>query len=550
MTETLTPWWQTTRIRVIALVAFLLGLVALQWSTTGFSVGFFADDWVQYVRAQTGPWLELSNPRAATPIANKLAVLLGGDPFVAVNLVLYAFLGIKAVASSLSLLVLSRNHTAALMFGALVAVFPADSAVFNKGVLPGNLALAALCLGCLCLCAGYVYRKAWLIAPMLVCGMLVAFIYEALFPAMVFLPLALLLHDRKLSRRWLIWAGLWILPLVITLLYTASLVSANENVLQYQSSLTNVPNSLDLLVSDSIRYINHLFFWGWVTDIGPTISDARQLPAILAGVAMGGVTLVVSRGNRHLPRNARLWLLFVLFGFLLMGLGFGPYLLTGLRDSFNRTVYVAMIGAALVMTGGVLCVLSLQPRLRIPAALLLALLAGAGTFRMIGQQESYAIYSSYQAEVAEAVYRVTGTIAPDTMLVILDESSDQYLGRVFVTISTYAEHVFVLLNHPDALKAVLCYPEPGFVWGSYAESCTLNADGVFVDFSVIGRSVSAPLSELVIVRYADDGTVTLVQPADLQFAAEGYQPELRIQPGVLPERAATIFGMLPDQPRN
>lgn len=309
------------------------------------------------------------------------------------------------------------------------------------------------------------------------------------------------------------------------------------------------PNSLDLLVSNTIRYINHLFFWGWARDIGPTISDARQLPAILAGLAMGAVTLVVTRGNRHLPRNARFWLIVALFGFLLMGLGFGPYLFTGLRDTFNRTVYVAMIGAALVITGGVLCALSLQPRLRIPTAILLALLAGVGTFRMIGQQESYAIYSSYQTDVAEAVYDVTGTIAPGTTLVIQDESSDQYLGRVFATISTYAEYVFALINHPNPVRVVLCYPE-GLVWGAYGESCTLDADGVNVDFSTSVQSVSAPLSDMVIVRYADDGTVTLVQPADLSFAAEGYQPEARIQPGVLPERAATIFGMLPDEPRN
>ncbi|MBW4437078.1 MAG: hypothetical protein KME04_08085 [Pleurocapsa minor GSE-CHR-MK-17-07R] len=549
MTETLTPWWQTTRFRLIALVAFLLGLVALQWSTTGFVVTFFADDWVQYVRAETGPWLELFNPRAATPIANKLAVLLGGDPFVAVNLILYAFLSIKAVASSLSLLVLSRNHTAALMFGALVAVFPADSAVFNKGVLPATLALAMLCLGCLCLYAGYVYRKAWLIAPMLVCGLLVAFIYEALFPAMVFLPLALILHDRKVTRRWLVWAGLWILPLVITLLYTASLVSANPNALGYQSALTDVPNSLELLVIYTLRFFGYLFYKGWFSDLGPSISEARQIPAIIAGLLMGATTFYLARGTGYRSHGARFWLVTALFGFVLMGLGFGPYLFTALRDTSDRTLYVAMIGASLLTTAVACFVLFIQPRLRLLVALLFALLTSVGTLRMIGQQEIYAIDSGDQMRVADAVYGVTGMIAPGTMLVIIDDSSDRRIDPIFVTLSLYAEYVFAFLNHPNPMRAVLCYPEE-LVWGSYGESCRLDTNGVQVDFVANVQSVSAPLSELVIVRYADDGRVTLVQPGELPFAAEGYQPEARIQPGVLPERAQTLFGTAPDQPRN
>jgi hypothetical protein len=540
------PWWQTTRFQLVALVAFLMGLVALQWSTTGWSVGFFADDWVQWDNALTGPWLNFDSLRAATPVANKLATLLGGNPFVSVNFVLYVFLCCKVVASSLSLFVFMRDVPAALIFGVLIAVFPADNAVFNKGVLPGAFAVAALCIGFLCLSYGFISGRSVFLLPALVCGLLVVFIYEALYAPMAVLPAALLLYERRFSRRFWLWSILWLLPLVVAAIYALALSSANTGIFRYQQGLIELNVPLTAILFSAARLLGRLFVTGWLFDVGAVLSEPRLLPTVLAfGVVL--MTVIASRLAVR-PAGVRVWLLIAIFGLGLMAAGFGPYLLTSLRDSYSRTLYIAVIGAALTMTAVFRLLGQFHGSLRILTSVLVAALAAVGTFRMLGQQIVYQNYFLAQRDVISSVLEITGRLAPNTTLVLQDETTDQRLSRIMANISQYAEFAFVLVNYPSRVVAVICYPDPEYIWGPLGESCSLNESGVLANMPVIRRQVQAPLSELVIVRYKDDGTATLVLPEDLPFPAEDYRPEARIQPGVLPERAITLFGMTPGLP--
>ena len=481
----------------------LLLLVIILWLPFGLSVPFWADGWPKIAALDTGVIAEEGRPLVNVPY--EFARLLSPNLFASVNLLLIATIFGKASLFYLILKRLTGNKLLAFAAAALVIVFPVDTAIFNDGVMSIHFALFCY-MGAVYALLAYWERPRWYWLVLMWLGLLFTTgIYETVYPLVLFTPLILLYKQPRISRRFVGVALFWYAVPLLVAVRLLFLIARQDDSFGYQSNLfTGIDPPA--MINSLLRAYARNFHSGWVQDLGESY--------LAYSIAAGVITLVgilwFSRTAIVLPRK-RLIILAVA-GFVILGLGYAPYVFTALRDSTDRTYFYSSVGAAITIVSALLLLTSFVSSHHLGSlifALLLAFIVGQGTAISLVRHQTNYNNGVLQLPVLRDVASQLPAVSSNTLVLVIDETPDQPLRRVFTQASFYFRAALqVLYENPD-LQAALCYPHDEVGWGHFAEKCLVEPDGVTL-LSTRDGTNTFPYDQIVVFSYNEAGTLTLL----------------------------------------
>ncbi len=522
---------------VLAIVAFFV-LTALLWAPTGLDVGFWGDDWLETAYIDNGGGLRLQTIRPMLPLSHLLGYAISPHNFTGLNLVLLIVIALKASFLYLLLRQITRNALFAFAASILTLLSPADTSIFNMVTVNIQLALTALIAGCYFFVLSWDYGRGWWIPMWVALGLAVS-TYEAVYAVILFGPLLLIWQVGRPNRRMIAFSAAWYAPALLMLTYSAYLILGNPRTLGYQQQLTSTPVSLGDMVNALGKFVHRLFFKGWWPVFLNSELRWYERTAAITVLIVSFISLYVS------PKSAgRRYLILSITGAFLVVLTSLVYLPTSLRLTYDRTLMFSGVGAAICVAALLWWLLVRFPLGRVIYIVLLAFIAMVGINGLIGQHFYYQSEALSQREVLMQIVDVTGSVTPNTVVVVLDQSQHSRVRTSFLTYVFYADRAWQVIQYPNLTNLILCYPDDLDGWGIFNEHCEFDSNGVAIWSSNAART-HFPAEQLVVLTYSDDSGVQLV-PADmLPFSPSAYDPTSRIQPGVLPHRAETMLGMTP-----
>ena len=502
----------------LLLVPLLLTLLAF-WLPFGFKVGFVGDGWFFYMNARhASAWATADRP--FVPLAFILGYQLAPGSFAGFNLMLLLLLLIRSGLCYLILRRLNAGRALSMALALLVAVFPADTGIFYMGALAVYLAWDAFLLAFYMLILYWVKPRLGVLALMW-CGLVLSLgIYEAPYPLILVSPFLLLLIKRRSRRQWIGMAWRWYLFPLLNGLRIGALLLLRPDLYHYQASLmTQRPSLVDMFVSLMGVYQRH-FFTGWIGD-GITVTDGI-IALVVGGMALGVIWWLARR--EPTTQKPAWYGGLVLVGLAVVGLGVLVYLPTAARDDSLRTFYASSIGAALAL----IAIFRLLTRRALPFAVLVGVFVALGCAQVLVQHRVFAEKTSAQQTVVLQLSARVPAIAPDSALLIMDETPDQELETIF-GIHWNVENPFLVAYDDPTLGVTLCSPArttPTPV----VDYCAFLADGVEVRLSpsiVWARSYD----HVILVRYTAQHEYVVQQDLAPYGQSSAYQPEALIQAG-------------------
>jgi len=501
---------------------------------------FWADGWPSIAAADQGVVLQNTvRPFVYAPWA--FARLLSPNVFASVNLIIAGAMFGKAFVLYLLLKRLTGNNPLAFAAAAILVVIPVDTSIFNEGTLSIHIALFCY-LGAAYALVAYWQRPRWYWLLLMWLGLLVATgIYETVYPLLLFTPLMLLYGHPKISRRFIRVVLVWyVVPLLIAGRIALMMVQQQVS-LSYQRNLF-VGIDISASIGSLFRVYERHFYSGWEQSWGLLYGHY--------GILAGGIALIgllfVSWSAGLLPK--RRLLLLTVAGLAILGLGFAPYLVTALRDDTNRTYFYSSLGAAITIASVILLIVSFIPVRRfvyVCYAILIALIIGRGASVSLDRHQANINNGAAQIPFLRAITTQVSAFAPDTLLVVIDDSGDHALGNTFVYSSYYFSNALRVLYQNSTLIAAFCYPQDEGTWGIFNEQCRFEPRGV------TGADVKQPNSvwsydQVVAFHYAPDGTLTLLNDLRPYVAdAVDYDPNRLLNDDALPTaRISSMLGEL------
>lgn len=529
---------------VIAIFAMFV-IVILLWIPFGFNVGFFADDWALFREADNGNYINSSLPRPLTGVPFAIAYALDPISFRGPNILLAFILLGKAVLCYALVNQLFRNKEIAFATAMLFLVIPADTAIFNLGTLTIHFALVCYLLAVYFLIL--IYRK---MHPVALLGMWLALatslgIYETVFPLALVTPFVLLFIHRRISRRFLIYAGLWYAVLLVVLERLFLLYTQQAQNFGYQQSLYIGLPTIEEMIAALQAVYGRLFYTGWI-GYDTTVDNSTFW---LLGLTAGVISLVVVRlltkqtdSSTNLPKAAG-----ILLGLLIVGLGYGPYIVTELRLNTDRTYVFASLGAAISLALLIHIVMGRLPYGRYWRTLCLAIFVTLGTVCLINQHARYTQAAEAQEAILRSIVRQVPEMRLGSRIVVFDQTADHLAGATFFRLSPYLNVALQVIYDDLSLNGTFCYP--GEQWGTFQERCTLTLDELTITYGEIPVG-SWRYEDIIAFQYVSLDDIRLLSDLAAFTTDVGaiplYNPTARIEQGTLPVRALTMLGMLPE----
>lgn len=526
----------------------LFVLQLLLWVPFGLENGCYAEGCVIASAVDQNP-SEVFYPnrvRFAEFIPYHLAYRLTPDHFTGINIMILVVMTLRGwVALRLAYLMGIDKHPLAFAVAALVAVFPADQAYFYHGAL---LALtASLCyLFALMLFLDFLrIRGLWRLLLMAAALFLDLAIYDSTHIVAVATPILILIIQRGRNLAGFFSAAfVWYFTLSFKALQVLRLMNEMPAALAYQQGLISPDNRPETLISALLGRYSYHFYGTWL----PDLTDAVPSYVFLAILA----SLLAFFAFRWLQHDEVYWggyrgqgrvLGLTVLGLLFVGLSLAIYLPTVLRDSAERTLFLSGAGAALALAMGIWFVLRLFFIPRAIYFLVISLLVGLAVYQQLNARSVYIDLYRQQADIAAQMVRLAPGPSPETLFLLIDESTDSELRGKYTLSSLYPERMLQMVYRDYSLRFRLCYPNQWQPWGYDREVCRLDVDSVVLahqrTYDVFPTQIEVMYSHILVFTYDDTGEVELVSRLD---AVSEYDPLGRMDPAAtLPRRYKTFL---------
>jgi len=539
----------------------LISLVFLLWLPFGWQIGFDTDEWTTMGDIQEGN-LITESVRPFEVVSWYIAYHMTPDNlYIGINVLVMLLIMVKGILSYRLLCDLDFSWLYAFGTAVLVVLYPADKGVFYLGALTIHASIFTYLLSVWLLVQFWKSGRWWLWIPIaLVTGCCVC-LYEGIYPLILFVPLVLIYLQGGISRRVIITSVLWFVVPLIFGLRVASILFLNNSANTYQSSLLANDHSLGTILASIGRTNIYSLVEAWVSAAWQTFTNGIWLGVrtmvsvtvnkpylgnILLEAGIGLVTsIALMRYSPKINISKKRLVLVLVMSPVLLSLGFLLYSLTNLRDTNMRTLLHASLGAALFVSTLLWILSGLLRGQRVIYMLGLVFLSLIATYSLLIQVDRRVAAGQAQIPFMQKIVRTVPEIAPNSMLVFIDESPDREMEHLFRISYYFSAPVKVIYGDPT-LHAVICYPQ---VWSPYEETCHFQANQfqwLLKDQPVWTQTYD----HLVIFHYRADKTLQLETDisayTDSEQAKQLYAPEKLISTNApLPIRARTMLDMLP-----
>lgn len=519
------------------------------WLPFGLNTGFWADGWATLAPVDQGGTGVIPTP-ASRPFLYVpwwIGYVLTPQSLIGSNLVVLLSIFGKGLLSYGIWRKLGMAEYTAFAAAALTVVFPLDNGLFYMGALSIHFALLCYLGAVFCLVSYHLQRKwIWLI-PIALCLIITVGIYETVYPLLLFTPVLLVIVTGRLNKQILVTAALWYIVPFLNGIRLLLLRIENPANFGYQMGLLDSSLSIPSMLGSAITNYRKHFIDVWTLIERPIEIQYIHI-AICVGIVMALTCILLYRqyGKSQQPSSMR-YLQLAACGFVMVGLGFAAYLPTALRDVHNRTFFYSSIGAALTLICLLQLVTSRFPRGSALFFSLFGLAIGLSVSRMLDQYLMYVERFEEQRFVVSNIMEQVWNVAPDTAILLIDESPNVNLRRVFAGSSYYLNWIVGYAYSNYSIKAGLCYPDETVPWGIFREICTFTDEIVSVNIGLDGTNViDHPYDHLIVLRYTlEEGFMVAsnITPYASSAAMDSYAPQaLSVSSPPFPPRFFTVFG--------
>lgn len=527
---------------IVCSLALLL-LVVILWIPFGLNVGFTTDDWHFFGEVDQGGYISMPL-RPFTSVPWRIAGAISPESFVGANLLLLGMLYLKALLVFLIICAINIPMRLAFAVSALMAVYPADTGVFWISTLNLNFAIVNLLIAVWALLRFWHYRKLTSLIIMWMAIALALGTYEPTFLFAAVAPALLLLRNKRITKDFIRITGLWYaIPLIFGARYIYIVVT-QPAAAGYQQRLFDPIAPLNEYLASAGIILRRHFLDGWLSPDSPIHANHLALAIMSACIVLLSFWFL-SRyaGEAQIQTPRQTYRLLFGLGVAVMILGLLPYVVTSMRAGTLRTYYYSSAGAAMIVASltGWLFLEKLNRALLFAGAI--AALTVAGTYSLLQQHAEWAEWSLRQQNASAMLVRVLGTIEPETVVIVVDESPDKTFQSTLDG-SWFLSNILNILYRDYSLRGVFCEPDTEEAWGSMVETCQFDETGLIFKLRDIPMYV-APYDDFVLVRHLEDNVFTIEQNLGrLGLDDLRYDPFSRVNPsGPLPERLETLFGV-------
>ena len=505
-------------------------LVGLLWLPFGFSIGALIEEWdVLAIFNSVGVffWADGDTPlalhrlRPLTVAPQALGYWLDPNSLFYWHVVLIASLVAKGVAGTWIAWWLTRSRQAALMFGLLLIVYPADTMQLSFRALHINCSISmGLCAVACCIAALGEPLRARRILYATIGGVLAVigtFMYEALLLfcvvpfLLVFVRAGFATTLRSLSFR-LDVCAIWFLATLVSAGYITYVLSTAET---YQTTvISNDPLGNGLLERLPALFsvgIARALVGGWLDAAAITYYEYRHYYYVLLVGLLLAITAVWLRRRAAAPepRQPLLHLgRLAAAGIAIMVLGYLPFLLSPHHLIISqRTFLFAAPGAALVILMVLLLAQRAHHRLFVATGTTLVVL---GFCVQMYQFKHYSDVSARQRALLASVVLAVPSVKENQSLLVLDET--EQINNVWMLGLGMPEALAYVYSEP--FYRVLVCSSHGTVWQRFNHdlrrgTCARKPDGSW-EFRPDAFSAGAATAlDFVDVRKQDLLTVSI-----------------------------------------
>ncbi len=540
-----------------------LALVILLWVPFGLKVSGIMEEWLVIHSVEIGGQSDrdenyslfitqgTQRTRPLVGVAPILGYSLTPDSFVGFNLVAMALFFAKGlVLYSILCRLAPKNRPYALLVALLFVIYPADSGLFTFRAISIHLSVLLYLLGVYFFLIYFQHGRWWGLVGAWLAVIGSVWIYEVAYPLIVLMPLLLIWQEGRLNRRVIRDSLMWYLAPLLALLYITFIFiqgASYQSWLLQHSGLNQPSVFVDMLTSLGSAYYRH-FVGGWGQALTQLQSPYVGLSLLMVVIALIAGALVTRGGSRLDGDKRRYWLL-ALIGFLLVGLGYAPYLVTPYRQLDWRVYYYSSFGGA-ICVGSVVYLLVLYTRSRIMVFVpLMSLLIGLGTLRALNQHEYYNELALTQQQLLHGVVAQVPRLKSEVPIVVVDETGT-YNSNWSLGASYLLRYALDYVYSDNRLTAVLCSFDPStgqfVILPEVVEQCAFAPDGLKLTQG--DTQINAyPYDQMVLIRYTKTGAQLLesIPPTYLHVPAQERYNPLRFvdQEAAPPRRFFTLFSL-------
>lgn len=510
-------------------------IVLIIWLPFGLSIPPSYDGWLMTQAADQGIVIQPGESRFLTYVPGAIARVLSPNPFIGANVFLIGLFVGKVILVYLIVKRLTRNRAVAFAAASLIAVYPADTAIFYAA--PNiHFAIFFYVLSVYLLLVYWDRPRWYLLLFMWFAQVMTTGTYEAVYPLLILTPLVVVWLEGRVTRRVITTAVLWYAAPVLVLVRLTLIVIQNQGAVAYQQHLFTTAPIHDLLGSLLRAYRVH-FIDGWTRIPGST-----YIPyGVIAGVIGGGICWRLLRKQPSV--RLRTLILLLIGGLAAIGAGYVPFLLTSLRDSSARTYNYSSLGAGFVLAILFLAIAQRLKFTRFLFAALTAVLLAHGTVQLLNQHGMDDERGRAQVTRVLAVIAQAPAVQPGSLVLVIDETEGGGFSAPFGTLRPYFELALSTMYENYTLSASACYPKDEAPRGAFQENCHIETDRVVLTILNGSQEQSFPLDQVVVFRYHPDGSVSLDENlVPYVTDASGYDPKKRINfDAPLPPRAQAML---------
>lgn len=521
------------------IIAVLIAVVLILWLPFGFNVGFQLDGWVFYDKLNAARLMGAVPPaplsRPALNLAWMAAYAIDPNSYTGANVMMIALIIGKGLLCAAILHNLTKKHALALGFGALAVLLPADTGIFYLGALGLHLNLFSWLLASLCILIFYETLRLP-VAILVILSLLIGTLgYEIVFMLIPVGLLALLAKARRVDRRFLVAAGLYlIVPLITGARYAMLWLSRSEG-MGYQNSLIDRTVTAGDMLGSLVGIYGRHFVGGWFGE-----GNAAYLPyAIAAGVIVGlAGWWMLRRGGQKFTASSTMNIQpggLIVGGLLTIALGVALYLPTTERDNTIRTYYYSSIGAALALSVAGWEIARRMQRGTI-FAVFIGVLAGMGCWRLLEDHAAYRDMAVTQQRILRQMVEQMGQVETPVSALVIDTTEEKTLDSLFHG-SLYLRAAVSLIYDTVQIGLGICDDEDmggsGFVRCEFGEAFAAQYRGD-------EPYVQSTYDRLIVLRYDGNDVELVTSLAEWVDTPVPYAPTNLISAGE-PARAGTML---------
>jgi hypothetical protein len=447
--------------------------VAVIWLPFGFAMTGLIEEWAELSNmVRLGPtfFLDLARPMSdiLRPLGHlpfALAYVFGPDSFVSWHILLMLALILKGCASSELVFRASGSLVVALIAGALVILYPADTMQFPFRALHINWSLTLGLLACCVFLAAWDRgSKSTTVRALGAAALLLsaALMYEAALVCLAVPFLLVVARDgmrgclNELRRRLgllLIWASAGVLYGVYAFWMSHKVATYQTTLLNGQGWIPALKNSLPKLFSVGMA---RAIYGGWLDAFKMLVSEYQSYVylGVAALVLIGLVRIFASRHQETAPNPLRVLRLGCI-GLAAVALGYSPYLLSISHVAVSqRTFLYASFGAVVFW-----CALLLALRLAASALFWCAssalLVLGLGA--QLVQFHHYVGIAQEQKRLLRGIVENFDGSSENKTLIVIDHSG--YLGQTWMFVPTNLRFALEYIYGRRLKRVSICHAQ-------------------------------------------------------------------------------------------